>query len=79
MMDEDDMQQSYLMDKIGQRMPTIEAAFVESSSSAMLEAEGSRPPRHLAQLRTTEQASVACTTTSSPDGRQRAPWRHSNE
>lgn len=28
MMDEDDMQQSYLMDKIGQRMPTIEAADV---------------------------------------------------
>ena len=35
--------------------------FVESSSSTMLEAEDSRPSGHLAQVRTAEQASVACT------------------
>eukprot|EP00966_Prymnesium_polylepis_P232409 5375420-Prymnesium_polylepis.1 len=35
--------------------------FVESSSSTMLEAEGSRPRSHLAQGRTAQQASVACT------------------
>ena len=34
--------------------------FDESSSSAMLEAAGSRPVSHLAQVRAAERASVAC-------------------
>ena len=34
--------------------------FVESSSSPMLEAAGSRPASHLAQVRAAERASVAC-------------------
>ena len=34
--------------------------FVESSSSAMLEAEGSRPASHLAQVRAAERAHLAC-------------------
>ena len=34
--------------------------FVESSSSPMLDAAGSRPASHLAQVRAAERASVAC-------------------
>ena len=34
--------------------------FVESSSSPMLDAAGSRPASHLAQVRAAELASVAC-------------------